>query len=153
MEALFQKYQNVAEFRLIYIREAHAADGQRPGRIGLQLDIKEHQNYEDRCNVAERLTQDRKLTMPVLIDDFENSTDLAYQAKPDRVFLVRTDGRLAVAADRGPRGFAPALKQCEAWLETYAAQNEEPPLSPAILKAAETRSKKRDSQQSAPTKR
>jgi hypothetical protein len=145
MEQMFKKYKGVAEFRMIYIREAHAADGQRPGRLGQQLEINEHQNYQDRCDVAERLIKDRKLTMPMLIDDFTNSTDSAYQAKPDRVFLVRTDGRLAVAADRGPRGFAPALEECSAWLEQYSIKKEEPKLSKTTLDAANLRSAKRDS--------
>lgn len=143
METMFKKYQDVAEFRMIYIREAHAADGQRPGRLGDQLKINEHQNYQDRCDVAQRLIKDRKLTMPMLIDDFVNSTDMAYQAKPDRVFLVQTDGRLAVAADRGPWGFAPALKECEDWLEKYSVKKEEPRLSQADLATAVARSTKR----------
>ena len=40
MEEMYQKYKEVAEFRMIYIREAHAVDGARPSGIGRQLNIK-----------------------------------------------------------------------------------------------------------------
>ena len=110
MEEMFNQYKDVAEFRLIYIREAHAADGDRPNRISRDLEINEHTNFEERCETAEKFINDKSLTMPMLIDNMDNSTDAAYMAKPDRVFLVRTDGRLAIAGDRGPRGFEPALE-------------------------------------------
>ena len=143
MEQMYQKYKDVAEFRMIYIREAHAVDGARPSRVGQQLNIKEHTDYKSRCDVAERLIEDRKLTMPMLVDNFENTTDLAYQAKPDRVFLVRSDGRLAVAADRGPFGFAPALTDCETWLDKLIADKKEPELSEETIATADARTAKR----------
>lgn len=143
MEKMYQKYKDVAEFRMIYIREAHAADGDRPSRVGQQLKINEHTDYKSRCDVAERLIKDKKLTMPMLIDNFENTTDLAYSAKPDRVFLVGSDGRLAVAADRGPFGFAPALEDCKAWLDKMMKDKKEPQLSKEVIAAADAATKKR----------
>ena len=128
MEKMYKKYKDVAEFRLIYIREAHALDSNRPNQISRKYGIKEHKDYGERCETAERLISDGVLSMPMLIDDMKNSTDKAYSAKPDRVFLVRSDGRLAVAADRGPRGFSPALKECELWLEQLVLDGKEPNL-------------------------
>ncbi|MCP4082758.1 MAG: hypothetical protein GY819_00010 [Planctomycetaceae bacterium] len=129
MERMYNKFKDVADFRMIYIREAHAADGPRPMGTGKSLGITEHKNYADRCQTAEMLINDRSLTMPMLIDDMENTTNQAYQAHPDRVFLVRTDGRLAVAAERGPWGFAPGLKAAEQWLEAFKKTGEEPALA------------------------
>ena len=143
MEEMYQKYKDVAEFRMIYIREAHAVDGARPSGIGRQLNIKDHTDYKSRCDVAERLNKDKKLTMPMLIDNFENTTDLAYQAKPDRVFLVGSDGRLAVAADRGPFGFKPGLDDCKTWLDKMIKDKKEPGLSKEIIATADARTKKR----------
>ena len=128
---------------MIYIREAHAVDGARPSGIGRKLNIKDHTDYESRCDVAERLIKDNKLTMPMLIDNFENTTDLAYQAKPDRVFLVGSDGRLAVAADRGPFGFAPGLNDCKTWLDKLIKDKKEPQLSKEVIATADARTKKR----------
>lgn len=131
MEEMFQKYGEVVEFRLIYIREAHAADGDRPNQTSRELGINEPKSFEERCETAERLVKDELLTMPMLIDDMKNSTDAAYLAKPDRVFLVRTDGRLAVAGERGPGGFKPALEDCDEWLEAFVAEGKEPDLPEA----------------------
>ena len=129
MERMYNEYKDIADFRMIYIREAHAADGPRPMGVGKSLGIKEHKSYEDRCQTAEMLINDRSLTMPMLIDDMENSTNLAYQAHPDRVFLVRTDGRLAVAAERGPWGFGPGLEAAQQWLQEFKKTGKEPELS------------------------
>lgn len=143
MEKMFKEYSGVAEFRLIYIREAHALDSNRPNRTSRELGIKEHKTYEERCVTAEKMSEDRTLTMPMLIDDMDNSTDAAYLAKPDRVFLVRSDGRLAVAADRGPRGFEPALEDCQKWLKAFAAEKKEPELSTKVIAAADKKTAER----------
>ncbi len=137
MERMYNEYKDVADFRMIYIREAHAADGPRPMGVGKTLGIKEHKDYSDRCQTAEMLINDRSLTMPMLIDDMDNTTNLAYQAHPDRVFLVRTDGRLAVAAERGPWGFAPGLDATQQWLSELKKTGKQPELSQAANEAAE----------------
>ena len=79
----------------------------------------------------------------MLIDNFENTTDMAYQDKPDRVFLVGSDGRLAVAADRGPFGFKPGLDDCKTWLDKLIADKKEPELSKEVIATADARTEKR----------
>lgn len=129
MEKLYKDFNDIAEFRLIYIREAHALDSDRPNHLARSLEIKEHTDMDERCDTAKRLIEDKLLTVPTLIDDMQNSVDTAYSAKPDRIFLVRTDGRLAIAGDRGPRGFEPGLKDVENWLVGFSVTGEEPELS------------------------
>jgi hypothetical protein len=46
-----------------------------------------------------------KLTIPVLVDDMEDSVAKAYNALPDRLFILSADGRIAYRGQRGPRGF------------------------------------------------
>ena len=128
MESLYQEYKNVAEFRLIYIREAHAKNSRRPVEYAFELDISEHTSFEERCQVAEQLFEDKKLTIPCLIDDMENTVGGLYQGWPDRIFIVRKDGKLAVAADRGPFGFEPALKKAKEWLVQFKQTGIEPEL-------------------------
>ena len=137
MEKMFQTYKDVAEFRMIYIREAHALDGQRPNRLSKSLGIKEHTNLDERCSTAKRLIEDNSLSMPMLIDGMNNAANVDYSAHPDRVFLVRTDGTLAVAADRGPFGFSPGLKEVESWLAKYKKTGEEPALSDEAIFSGE----------------
>lgn len=114
---MFQEYRDVADFRMVYIREAHAKDSRRPSRPAREKDISEHENFEQRCTTAKMLLDDEQLTIPCLIDSMDNKTDKAYSAKPDRAFLVGTDGKLVVAGARGPRGFKPALEDIKGWLE------------------------------------
>lgn len=128
MQKMYDEYKDVAEFRMIYIREAHAADGTWPVGYAKEKGITEHKDYGQRCETAERLLNDENLTIPCIIDGMDNAVNEAYSAWPDRVFLVRTDGRLAVAADRGPWGFKPGVDAAKAWLAEYKATGVEPPL-------------------------
>lgn len=130
MEEMYQEYKEIAEIYIVYIREAHAADGERPVEYAKELGITEHTTYGQRCETAERLIKDKELSIPCLIDDLDDSVNEAYSAYPDRIFVVRTDGRLAIAAARGPRGFAPALKDARAWLAEYQETGIEPELPP-----------------------
>lgn len=129
MQAMYRKYKDVAEFRIVYIKEAHAADSRRPVPYAVREGINQPTTYEERCTIAHRLAQDTRLTIPMLVDEIDDNVNELYQALPNRVFLVRKDGRLAVAAARGPMGFPPALKEAERWLVDYVASGEEPTLA------------------------
>ncbi len=128
MQQMYNDYQDIAEFRLVYISEAHAADGDWPVDYAKELGITKHKNYDQRCSVAGKLLLDKKLTIPTLIDGMDNKVNEAYKAHPDRIFVVRTDGTLAVAGTRGPMGFAPALRQTTDWLAEFKKSGKEPPL-------------------------
>ena len=130
MQKMYKTYKDVAEFRLVYINEAHAADGRSMQRIGKNLGVFEHKNYGERCQVAERLLNDKKLTIPTVIDGMDNKVNQAYKAWPDRVFIVGTDGKLGVAATRGPFGFASAIEQAGEWLAEYKKSGKELALQP-----------------------
>ncbi len=123
---MYQEYKDVAEFRMVYINEAHASDGKSPVGYAKKLGITEHDDYGERCTTAQMLLDDEKLTIPCLIDGMDNAVNEAYRAWPDRIFLVRSDGRLAVAADRGPWGFKPGLEAAEKWLSAFKKSNKEP---------------------------
>ncbi|MGI9519014.1 MAG: deiodinase-like protein [Pirellulaceae bacterium] len=128
IEQMFQDYKDVAEFRMVYINEAHAADGNWPVEYAREKGINEHTNYGERCTTAQMLLDEKQLTIPCLIDGMDNAVNEAYKAWPDRVFLVRTDGVLAVAAARGPWGFEPGLEAASEWLAHFKETGEEPEL-------------------------
>lgn len=92
-------------FRVIYIREAHAKDGPRPFR---GIEVLEPKDFSQRLGVAKTCQADLGLKLPMLIDDMKNSTDAAYSAMPDRLFLIDRKGKIAYRGDRGPRGFLPS---------------------------------------------
>ena len=128
MQQMYEKYRDLAEFRLVYITEAHAADGRRPVEYAFELKITEHKTYGERCSTAERLLKDEKLTIPTLIDTMDNKVSGAYKAHPDRIYVVRADGKLGVAGAHGPMGFVPALEETQKWLADYRKSGKEPPL-------------------------
>lgn len=106
--------------------EAHASDDRRPVAYAEELGIKEHTEYAERCQVAEKLVADKKLNIPFLVDGMDNKVAEAYLGHPDRLYLVRRDGRLGVAGKRGPFGFVPALEEAEEWLESFKETGVEP---------------------------
>lgn len=128
MEKIYQDFKDIADIRLVYINEAHAADSSWPVGYARDLGITDHTSYGERCGVAEKLLDDKSLTIPTVIDGMDNKVNKLYQAWPDRVFLVRTDGRLAVTAKRGPWGYKPAMEAARAWLAEYKETGVEPPL-------------------------
>ncbi len=129
MEQMYQDYKDIAEFRIVYIREAHAADSDWSVLYAKTKGINNHKDYGERCAVADSLVKDKKLTIPFIIDKMDNKTNEAYSAWPDRVFVVRSDGRLAVAGNRGPWGFAPAIEEAEEWLAAFKKTGAEPKLA------------------------
>ena len=52
---------------------------------------------------------------PAPLDTFDNATEQAYTAWPDRLYLIDREGRIAYKAKAGPWGFKPA--QLEAALK------------------------------------
>jgi len=122
---MYQDYKDIAEFRLVYISEAHAVDDRRPVPYAVEKNISEHTTYGERCSVAGRLLTDEKLTIPSIIDKMDNKVAEDYDAHPNRVFLIQKDGKLGVAAGTGPRGWRPGLKGVKAWLTEYKATGKE----------------------------
>ena len=59
------------------------------------------------CHVAEACALHLDLSLPTLLDDMENSTDQAYAALPDRLYLVGMDGKIVYKSGPGPWGFRP----------------------------------------------
>ena len=128
MEKLYQDYKDIAEFRIVYISEAHAIDDLRPVPYAIDKGIKEHKTYGERCSVAQRLIDEGKLTIPSVIDKMDNHVAEAYDAHPNRLFLVRKDGRLGVAGGLGPRGWDPSMEQAQKWLAQFKKTGKEPEL-------------------------
>ena len=128
MEKMYREYKDIVDFRLVYIKEAHASDSRRPVNYAKEKGITEHDDYKERCSVAEMFFKEESLTIPCLVDHMDDSVNGAYKAWPDRIFLVRKDGRLAVAAKRGPWGFEPALNEAADWLKQYKKSGKEPGL-------------------------
>ena len=62
----------------------------------------------ERCEVAGTCATKLALRIPAVIDDLENTTEGAYTAWPDRLYVIDRDGRVAYKSKPGPFGFKPA---------------------------------------------
>ena len=123
---MYQEYKNIAEFRLVYISEAHAADDARPVPYAIEKNILEHTTYGERCTVAGRLMTDEKLTIPSIIDKMDNKVAAEYDAHPNRVYVITRDGLIgARSPSSGPTGWKPGLNAAKKWLAEYKASGKE----------------------------
>ncbi len=116
MEKLYQEYRDIAEFRIVYIKEAHPADGFWSVRYAREMGIDQPVTHGQRCSVASALLEDKKLTIPCVVDNLDNAMKKAYKAYPDRVYLVDLEGRVGVAGERGAFGFKAGRGKVRKWL-------------------------------------
>ena len=107
------------EFLLVYIQEAHPADGWSVEVNPKLRYVKQPDTSMQRFQVANSCVADLQISIPCVIDNMENTTMKAYNALPDRLYLVGKDGRIAFKGRHGPFGFKPA--ELEAAIETELA--------------------------------
>jgi hypothetical protein len=62
---------------------------------------------EERAFVAGACVRKLGIEMPAVLDEFGNSTERAYTAWPDRMYLIDGTGRVAYKSKPGPFGFEP----------------------------------------------
>ena len=105
---MWQDYGDRVQFFVVYIREAHALDSRSPmGGQGAPI-VEDPVNLEERAAVAKVcMTRLALEPMPALVDDLDDTVNRAYEAGPDRLYLVGRDGRVSYAGGPGPFGFDP----------------------------------------------
>ena len=59
------------------------------------------------------------MAMPMAVDGLDNAVASAYGGWPDRLYLLRRDGRIVYQGGEGPFGFKPA--ELEQAIETLLA--------------------------------
>jgi type I thyroxine 5'-deiodinase len=65
------------------------------------------QHYDERVSVAGTCSTNLGVGFPALVDTIENTTEIAYTAWPDRLYLIDGSGRIAYKSEAGPYGFKP----------------------------------------------
>ena len=68
-------------------------------------------NEEERASVAGTCVRKLGIEIPAVLDEFGNSTESAYTAWPDRLYLIDRNGKVAYKSKPGPFGFRPAELQ------------------------------------------
>ena len=115
------KYTGDIRFFVVYIREAHPQDGWQVDvnvRDGVVFDQPE--TFQEREHIAHACSLRLQLEIPTLIDDMNDSTDLAYAALPEHLYLIGQDGHIAYKGARGPMGFKP--DELEAAIDAHLAE-------------------------------
>jgi len=94
---------------VVYILEAHPVDAwQDEDNQKEKIAVASPTSVAERCQVAGACTTRLALRIPAIIDDLDNSTERAYTAWPDRLYLIDREGRVAYKSKPGPFGFKPA---------------------------------------------
>ena len=95
-------------FLAVYIREAHPEDGWiLPENRRSGLAVHEPQTDAERRQVASTCAVGLRMRMRMVVDGTDNAVASVYGGWPDRLYLVRRDGRIAYQGGPGPFGFKP----------------------------------------------
>jgi hypothetical protein len=93
---------------VVYITEAHPSDvWQMQSNIKDNVVFASPKNEEERIFIAGACVRKLGIKFPAVLDEFGNSTERAYTGWPDRMYLIDTNGRVALKTKPGPFGFDP----------------------------------------------
>jgi type I thyroxine 5'-deiodinase len=93
---------------VVYITEAHPSDvWQMQSNVKDKVVFASPKNEDDRAFIAGACVRKLGMKIPAVLDEFGNSTDLAYTGWPDRMYLIDARGRVAFKSKPGPFGFKP----------------------------------------------
>jgi hypothetical protein len=100
VEPIYERFRSDATFLMVYVREAHPADGWSMG-----ADIKQPKSMEERVSMAEQFQKKLTPSLPVLVDELNDPAGHAYSGMPSRLYVIDTKGLVAYKSGRGPFGF------------------------------------------------
>ena len=96
-------------FLVVYIVEAHPTDvWQMESNIKENVLFASPKTEEERALVAGACIRKLGIKFPAVLDEFDNPTEQAYTAWPDRIYLINQQGRVVFKSKPGPFGFKSA---------------------------------------------
>ncbi len=108
VEAVKQRHANIAEFLMVYVREAHPSDGwEMRSNVRVGVEISQPKTLNERVAVAQTCAATLKTSMPLLVDEIEDPVGNAYSGMPARLYIIDQQGKVAYKSGRGPFGFKP----------------------------------------------
>jgi hypothetical protein len=69
--------------------------------------VRQHQSMDERVEVGQACMLKMALEPPALVDEMDDAVCHAYNAMPERLYLVGTDGKIAYKGGVGPMFFFP----------------------------------------------
>lgn len=95
-------------FLVVYITEAHPSDvWQMESNVKDKVVFASPRSEQERESVAGTCVRKLGIEIPAVLDEFGNSTEAAYTAWPDRLYLIDSSGRVTFKSKPGPFGFKP----------------------------------------------
>lgn len=124
VDEVYEGFRDRVEFLFIYIREAHpdsvlSVIGS-DDRESL-LKISQATDLPARTASAAVCQRTLKLSMPIAVDDIDNSVGKAYAGWPNRMVVVGTDGKIIYSSAPAPGGTN--ARRLRAWLEKNVKTN------------------------------
>lgn len=91
---------------MVYITEAHPSDlWQSQSNLKDKIIFTSPRSEDERASIAGTCVRKLGIEIPALLDEFGNSTERAYTAWPDRMYVIDPSGRVAYKSKPGPFGF------------------------------------------------
>jgi hypothetical protein len=109
LEQWFEADKSKADFRIVYVAEAHPSDGwavRQNQQAG--IDIKTPRSDEERHRAAAKCAAEMKISIPIVVDGIDDAVEKAYAGWPDRLYVIDKAGKIAYKGRPGPAGFRPA---------------------------------------------
>ncbi len=108
LNKLYKEYGTQVSFMVVYITEAHPSDlWQTQSNFKDNVVFASPRNEDERANLAGTCVRKLGIEIPALLDEFGNSTESAYTAWPERIYLIDRAGKVAYKSKPGPYGFKP----------------------------------------------
>jgi tetratricopeptide (TPR) repeat protein len=113
LKRLAGEYRDRVEFRLVYIREAHAeggAESQWQSMINLKegVSLAPARTLPEKQDHAALCLRKLDLQFPAVVDGMDGAAETAYQAWPSRLYLIGRDGKAAFNTRLGELDFRPS---------------------------------------------
>ena len=108
IEELQEKYSDIANFVIVYIKEAHPDDEwQMESNEESGVIYSQPKSTEERRELARAFIDQMDVQTETLLDDIDNTAMACYAAWPERLYIIGTDGRIIYKGGMGPFYFDP----------------------------------------------
>ncbi len=113
LKRLAAPYGDRVDFRLVYIREAHAeggAESQWQSTINIKegISLAPARTLPEKQDHAALCLRKLDLPFPAVVDGMDGAAEIAYQAWPSRLYVIGSDGKVAFQTRLGELDFRPA---------------------------------------------
>jgi len=108
LNKLYREYGSQVSFLVVYITEAHPTDvWQTESNLKDNVLFASPKSEQERTELAGTCVRKLGIEIPAVVDEFGNSTESAYTAWPERLYLLDRTGRVTYKSQPGPYGFKP----------------------------------------------